>query len=217
MTNIRDGTIIQGLPSIVGNQAYTQALSYAIQNMFRMILDYADKARTYSGVDIIDSHALMDALAYELRASPYSDDYDINIKRSLVTFALQYWSNAGTKTVTEEVVRRVFGDANITEWFEYNGNPGCFSIGITDLSITDSAVLSFKEAAENVKRLSAWLDKVQLIIKLDKWKQFSGYAVHDATIHALRMRRTGTVFTGHAVQDGTTHVLKMTKTKGRNI
>lgn len=209
MTNLYDGSIVQGLPAIVGNQAYTKALAVAISNMFRMVLDYADKARTYSGVDVIQDHKVMDALAIELRASPYSVDMDIETKRELVKFALQYWSKAGTKSATEEVVRRIFGEAEISEWFEYDGTPGCFRIGISDSAITGDAVSRFMKAAENVKRLSAWLDKVQLIIKLEPWTQYCGFCLIDAETDTMKMRRDGNLFVGFAVQEGTTHTLRM--------
>ena len=211
MTNMYDGSIVQGLPAIVGNQDYTKAMAVAISKMFRMILSYADKARTYSGVDAIQDHRVMDALAMELRANPYSVDMDLETKRELVKFALQYWSKAGTKAATEEVVRRIFGEAFISEWFEYDGTPGCFRIGISDSAISSSDVQRFKEAAENVKRLSAWLDRVQLLITLDPWTQYCGFILHDAETKTLKMRRTGNFFLGFAVQDGTIHTLKMNK------
>ena len=211
MTKLYDGTILQGLPEIIAKQPYAQALSYAIRNMFRRILTYADKARTYSGLDVIDDPDLMDALAYELRASPYSEDYAIEIKRELVRFALQYWSAAGTKAATEEVVRRVFHEAEISEWFEYGGDPGYFRIGITDTTITSDTVAQFKAAAENVKRLSAWLDKVQMWIRFDPWHQHIAHILHDCTAHTMRMHRDGTFFVAFAVQDGTTHTFQMSK------
>ena len=89
MTNLRNGTITQGLPDIVGNQVYTQSLSFAITNMFRMVLEYASAARTYSAVDSISDESLLDALAFELKASPYNRDYPIETKRRLVKFELQ--------------------------------------------------------------------------------------------------------------------------------
>lgn len=201
MINLKDAQITNSLPSIVSNQSWAKAISYATSRMFRLILDMADASLTFCKVDELD-HAVLDILATDLRVSNYKQDYSLDLKRKLVKFALQYWATAGTKAATEGVVQTLFGDAKITEWFEYGGEPGYFKIVINDTTLTDKDVLEFRRVAENVKRLSAWLDKIVLEIE-ENAKMYFGIIEHDFTSETHSQQRDGNEFHGFFAQFGT--------------
>lgn len=201
MIKLKDAEIINSLPSIIGNQAWAKAISFATSQMFKLILTMADATQTFSKVDELD-HDVLDILATDLRVSNYSQAYSLDLKRKLVKFALQYWATAGTKAATEEVVKAIFGDASISEWFEYGGEPGYFKISITDTALTDADVLEFKRVAENVKRLSAWLDKIVLEMKTDPLTVHLGIIELDFTAETIKQKRDGNEFYAFFTQLG---------------
>lgn len=200
MINIKDAQITNCLPSIIANQTWAKAVSYATSKMFRRILETAEASRTFSKVDELN-HDVLDILATDLRVSNYKQTFSLDLKRKLVKFALQYWATAGTKAATQEVVKTIFGDAAVSEWFEYGGEPGYFKIAITDTTLTDSDVLEFKRVAENVKRLSAWLDKIVLETE-EKARMYIGFIKHDFALETVTQQRDGNEFHGFFTQLG---------------
>ena len=188
MIKLRDACITDSLPDILCKQPWVQAIGYAVSCAFRDLLDCADRARTYSLVDAL-GHDVLDALAADLYVRHYDRAFDLDTKRRLVKFALQYWATAGSVSATEKVARLIFGEADITEWFEYGGNAGCFKIAITDTLLTDADVLRFKEAAEQNKRLSAWLDTVLLEMAAKDFREYVGFVSADAGTDTYMQKR----------------------------
>ena len=209
MIKLKDAEIINSLPSIIGNQTWAKSISFATSQMFKLVLTMADATQTFSKVDELD-HDVLDILATDLRVSNYNQSYSLDLKRKLVKFALQYWATAGTKAATEEVVKAIFGDASISEWFEYGGEPGYFKISITDTALTDADVLEFKRVAENVKRLSAWLDKIVLEMKTDPLTVHLGIIELDFTAETIKQKRDGNEFYAFFTQFGAVeeHIMK---------
>ena len=181
MINLRDAFPHHSLPEIVGKQPWAAALSYAVGLMWHRLLDIADATRSFSGINGVTRHDVLDALAVDLKVAHYDTSYPIEVKRKLIIFALQYWATAGTLNATQEVVDKVLGNGYIIEWYQYGGEPGCFRIRITDNTLTDADIMKFKEVAENVKRLSAWLDRLVLDMENDPWTHRYGFIEWDGT------------------------------------
>ena len=61
--------------------------------------------------------------------------------------------------------------------------------------------MEFKRVAENVKRLSAWLDKIVLEME-EKAQMYVGIIEHDFTSEAVTQQRDGNEFHGFFAQLG---------------
>ena len=107
---------------------------------------------------------MLDTLAVELRTPRYSQTFPLETKRSMVKGTLTYYAMAGTNASLEMVCRDIFGSAEVLDWYEYGGEPGYFRIQTDNGSITDEQVQEFIAVAESVKRLSAWLDKIEIVV-----------------------------------------------------
>lgn len=209
MIDLRNSEPLDSLPQILRKQPWVQALSYAIARMVWNILDTADRSRTYSRVDLIEEDKILDAMAIDLLINQYDTTYPIETKRKLVKFALQYWATAGTKQATEDILVRTLNDGYITEWFEYSGSPGYFKIHLRDNTLTDADILKFKEVAENVKRLSAWLDKVVLDMVNDPEAHYWGHVEHQASLETIKQQRDPNQFWGFILQTGEYETIEM--------
>ena len=208
MINLHNAEILHSLPLVITKQPWAKAISYATSKMFERILDIAEASLTFSQVDKLD-HKVLDILAVDLRVSNYDQAYTLEVKRKLVKLALQYWATAGTKAATEGVVQAILGDAKIIEWFEYNGDPGYFKIAITDTQLTDKDVLEFQRVAENVKRLSAWLDKIVLELETKPEKIVIGFIESSFTSETVTQKHDGNRFHGFFIQTGVVEEYKM--------
>ncbi len=181
MIRLKDATILDSLPDVVAKESWCIAFAYAVERQHKKLLYYADRARVYSRIDDLDER-LLDVLAAELRTPKYSEAYPIETKRSMVKGTLVYYATAGTTAALEMVCRDIFGSAEVVEWYEYGGEPGYFRIQTDNPNITDENVHEFIAVAEKVKRLSAWLDKIEIVVTA-KQELFVGVVFMQRVIH----------------------------------
>ena len=178
MIKLSDAKLTGSLPRIISKEPWAKALSTAVNNQIKKLVTASKKAMVYA--DIYNApEQLLDVLAAEMQIPEYSSDYSLSVKRALVLDGLSYWSKAGTVKATEDVLKSIFQDASISEWFEYSGEPGYFKITTMNPNITEQNVADFKAAAERVKRLSAWLEGVELVLGTEPMKIRVGFHIND--------------------------------------
>jgi phage tail P2-like protein len=168
MIKLYDAKITDGLPRIINEQAWVQALASATQNQIRKVLDFAAKTRAFAYIDDLEEPVL-DDLAIELCTPLYRQTYPIEVKRQIVKNSLVYFSRAGTTAAVTELLQDIYCGAVIEEWFEYSGQPGRFRI-ILDITQTQKEVSVFSTdemelMIYSVKRGSAHLDGVYFMIR----------------------------------------------------
>jgi len=76
MTDLRNAQLTDLLPKSVAEQQWVQSVSDAWHDLTLLILDFADNAKVYTGIDQA-SDELLDILATQFRAPRYRQDYDI--------------------------------------------------------------------------------------------------------------------------------------------
>lgn len=187
MIKLADARITDGLPDVVAKEPWCMALGDAIRRQLQKILHYADLAHTYSAIDTLEER-LLDILAAELRTPQYAETFPVETKRSMVKGTLAYYATAGTKAALETVCRDIFGSAVVKEWYEYGGQPGYFRIETDNPHVTDANVQEFIAVAEGVKRLSAWLDGIELLLTA-KQEIFAGIVWHTGTTHRFTVEK----------------------------
>ena len=161
MIKIEDSLITQALPDCISYTPEVKAIAYAINKQIRKVLMYTEKIIIYPNVDNLNND-ILDVLAVELRTHYYSDSFPLSIKRNLIKNYLERYRIAGTKKLVEELVTLIYGEGKITEWFEYNGEPGRFKITVDNTSITNTKSAEFLSLLNAIKRKSAHLDVLEL-------------------------------------------------------
>ena len=142
LIKLEDAKITDGLPEWLGDDVRVQALAYAINRQTRKLLAYSNRAKVYADV-MKCSHAVLDMLAFELQIPRYKDSYSIEIKRRMVLNGLSYWLRMGTVGAMEDLCSDIFSNAEVTEWFDYDGEPGHFRVTTDNARITDEDVKDF--------------------------------------------------------------------------
>ena len=180
MTSLRDAQLTQALPRILAKEPWAQAMAYAVNRQLIQMLTYAEGTMVLANVDKM-SDAVLDVLAKELRLPYYDLSFTISVKRELVKGALQYWATAGTVESLTKILTNIFGDAEIEEWFEYGGEPGYFRILTTNPNVSGETLEQFRKTAQDVKRLSAWLEEVLVDLGSSNMELKQGFALYDHT------------------------------------
>lgn len=157
MIDIKDGQIIDIMPEAFTAEPESIAISYAIKAQIDSIMEKVKGVYLYSQVDILPEYVL-DVMAMELRTQYYDEALDIETKRELVKNALKWHSKAGTPQAVQELAEKVFGQARVTEWFDFDGGgtPGMFDITTNAPVATDSRE-QFTKLLADVKNVRSHL------------------------------------------------------------
>lgn len=185
MRKLQDALLTDGLPQIIAKEPWAQAMAYAVNNQMRRALKYAEGVLAVSNIDKAPD-AVLDILAGEMRLPHYDQSYSTHTKRELVKHGLVYWASAGTAASLSDILINIFGDAAIQEWFEYDGDPGYFRIVTGNPQVTGETLDKFARTAQNVKRLSAWLEQVLVEMPVPNSTVYNGFVLYNHTETTLK-------------------------------
>lgn len=180
MISLQNARLTDALPQIIAKEPWAQAMAYAVNNQLRKLLTYAEGTMLHANLNKMPD-AVLDVLAKELRLPYYDATLSTAVKRGLVKGGLQYWATAGTPESLTKILANIFGDAEIEEWFEYGGAPGYFRIWTTNPNVTGETLEQFTRTAQDVKRLSAWLEEVLVDMSIPNMDIRQGFALYDHT------------------------------------
>ena len=84
----------------------------------------------------------------------------------MVKTAIASLKYKGTSYAVKNVVAIVLSEANITEWYEYGGDPGYFRINmLNNPMISDEKLKAVVTAINTAKNVRSWLDEIRFIRK----------------------------------------------------
>lgn len=187
MISLYDGLLTSLLPSHLSGDPSTQAFAFALRAQLRKMLTLISRACIWTRLDQLDGQTC-DAVAAQLRTPNYDDTYPIETRRALVAGTITYYVRAGTPAALTDAVGAIFGDGEIEEWFDYGGNPFLFRVSTTNPAVTDENVSKFEEACNNVKRLTAHLDGVQLLLTTEPLEILTAVGLCTGTNITLKMQ-----------------------------
>ena len=168
MIELKGSRFTQILPENLSSQTRTQALAYAVGRQVDKLLVLADRMVIWADLDRVPEQ-LLDCLAVELRTPAYSQDYPMEVKRTLVRESLLFYARMGTPAAVDRLIQSIFGSGQIQEWFEYGGEPHHFraTVGAEEVTITPEALEELRRVLASVKRLSSWLDSIATITPME--------------------------------------------------
>ena len=151
------------MPENLASQLETQAFAYALGRQIEQLCCYADGVRIYAAVDTMPEK-ILDVLAVELRAPVYHEDFSIDVKRTLIKGTIAFYSKLGTPATVNWVIRSVFGNGSMEDWYSYGGRPHHFRVHVGNGGnlATMENLNEFLRIVDSIKRLSSWLDEIQL-------------------------------------------------------
>ena len=167
MINIHDGQITDLLSNSLRHNPETIAIAYAVLQEKRRILALAERTRLMAAVDSLEER-ILDYLAVELRTPAYEDSLPLETKRTLIKGTLPYYASLGTPAAVDWVIKAVFGNGGIDEWFNYGGEPHHFQVKIPIAGmITPKMMEELRRMIASVKRLTSWLDSIITYLEME--------------------------------------------------
>ncbi len=173
-----DGQITDILPWHISDSPEVKALGYALNKGTKLLYRYAQRLYLWTNIDSQPENVL-DLMAAELRTQYYNQSLDIESKRRLVKNTLVWYMTAGTPEAVEELIAAIFGEGEVKEWFEYDGQPYCFKV-ITNAILTPDTSDFFTMMIQRVKNTRSHLDAIEIHRTIDQEilagvGQFSSY------------------------------------------
>ena len=167
MINIHDGQITDLLSNSLRHNPETIAIAYAVLQEKRRILALVERTRLMAAVDSLEER-ILDYLAVELRTPAYEDSLPLETKRTLIKGTLPYYASLGTPAAVDWVIKAVFGNGGIDEWFNYGGEPHHFQVNIPIAGmITPKMMEELRRMIASVKRLTSWLDSIITYLEME--------------------------------------------------
>ena len=158
--SLKDATMADGLPRVLREQPWVMALSMALAQLHRRTMELADASQIFTGLDTAPE-AVLDALAASWNIAWYDTGYTMEQKRRIVQTAITVRKMIGTAEAMKVQLNAVWPGAQVKEWFEYGGNPGCFRIVTENQELLERRE-QFHAALDAVKRFSAQLETANL-------------------------------------------------------
>ena len=161
MTDLHNGQITDLLNNSMRYNPETISIGYAILQEKQRLLALLARTRLMSMIESSDERTL-DYLAVELRTPAYKDTFPVDVKRRLIAGTLPFYAKLGTPSAVNWIIRSIFGDGHMEDWFSYDGDPHHFRafVGSDGDTITPEALDEFRRAVASVKRLSSWMDSI---------------------------------------------------------
>lgn len=159
MINVKELCLIDILPDSIKSDQRIKNISEILDRELASINKSIEKLLIIPNVDNLESD-LLDELAYAFHVDFYKNDLSIEKKRELVKESLFIHMKKGTPGAVEDLIKKIFGNGKVIEWFEYGGIPHRFKVKTSNREAVDQKALEFLEAINSVKRLSSKLEEV---------------------------------------------------------
>lgn len=127
MIKLKDVSILDILPHTFKTDEY-KALAAAIKSLTATLHEKVSRALFWASVTSVTDDALLDAMAAELDAPFYSTDMPTVQKQSIILGAFEYNRQIGTVSSVEKLLAAAFGVGEVSEWFDYDGDPYHFKL-----------------------------------------------------------------------------------------
>lgn len=181
MTNLCDVLLTEILPDIFMDAEKTHAYAQAERDVRRMIYGFAERTIIYMHLNEQEDHVL-DLMASELKTQYYSTDLDHETKVQLIQNTLWWHIHAGATGAVQRMVEIVFGSGEVTEWFDYGGNPFYFKIK-TDEDLSPDIMERFRELIKKVKNTCATLEEISISHDMEQNIYVSGSVYSESVIN----------------------------------
>lgn len=164
------------LPPNLQPDASVKAVCYALDRAFWQLVKSMGRLVVLADLEN-QPERIYDALALDLKVIGYRTNMPLSQKRALVLEARAAQMDKGTAGRVEKLMNEVFGDAELEEWFQYDGNPFMFRIVSSNPDLQDADAEYFQSVLEQVKNLRSHLEEIITRISFDNDLYF-GSALH---------------------------------------
>lgn len=167
MVDLKESDIKHLLPAVLKNSDQVKALGFALDNQIKLLIDTAYNSLIYANIAKLPEK-MIDLLAVELRTMYYDERLPLETKRTLVINTIKIYQKLGTPAAVKEMVTYVCGNAEIEEWYNYEGNPYLFRVYVTcNREKITYAHKNIVRLINSVKNARSWLEYIHYTERLE--------------------------------------------------
>ena len=149
------------LPYSLSQDPVLVAMFEALIIQLKEAYDEADLLYDLVNIDKLPE-PLLDVIAYEKHVDFYDNQLTIEQKRELIKSSISWHRKKGTRWAVERVVSIVYPNANVYEWFEYDGHKYRFKIEVDEPFIASKDMKRLRELVEATKNKRSWLEYIAI-------------------------------------------------------
>ena len=139
MTKLQDGELLGLLPESIRKDPNVIAISYALKKAMGIVLERSVQTRLFGDIDSLEE-SYLDYLAVEMRLAYYDESFPLETKRGLIKDSFSSYMEAGTVDMIQRMINAIYGEGDITEWFETpNLDPYTFEVETGNQFTTETA------------------------------------------------------------------------------
>lgn len=159
---ITKANLLASLPAVLANDNNMEALATAVAEVLANRVSEIEHVSIYSQIDRLP-HELLDILAYDFKVDWWDANYTLDEKRRTLKDSWNVHRRLGTKAAVVLAISAIYPDTQITEWWEYNGDPYHFKILInaTYESVDPARHQRVLDRVAFYKNLRSVLDEVE--------------------------------------------------------
>lgn len=140
------------LPSSIAGDVTMHSIAVAQEKEIERLISKYPTLLLWSNIAKAEE-PLLTHLAVHMHADIWDEAWSLEVKRNFLFRQTLLHEKKGTPWAVEEAVSLVYGAAQVREWFEYGGEPGCFKI---DVEIINSGL-----SEENIAKITHMVETYQ--------------------------------------------------------
>lgn len=179
-------------PSSIRDDPQIQAACAALDIELRSIYNCIPSIKFWPNIEGQTS-PMLDVLMWEMHVDNYAiwaaGDEGLELtdqqKREFINTSIEWHAHKGTKWICDEMLRTVFKDGEVIEWFNYGGLPFHFKVVTRDEHVDPVRQQQMINAIMAVKNVRSWPDGFvrdryftnRMYLGYAVWTQVTNYAV----------------------------------------
>lgn len=166
MMDLKNLDLLSLQTSYMRRDLITQATCYALEPLWVSLAEDINLVLILPMIDRLPAEAL-DELAWQYHVDAYDATADPAEKRRMIKSSFTVHKYKGSVYAVKQLVASVFGaQADIIEWFEYNGQPYHFKVEVycIDRGAGEEDIRRAEQLVDAGKNLRSILDEIRLIL-----------------------------------------------------
>ena len=131
-----------------------ESIDYVIRKIW---FENKDKYKLFSRLNSMNDQEI-ELMLWEMHVDYIDENLNKEQKTDLIKESLLNHMIKGTPAAVENVCSIIFGNAKVTEWFEYNGNPGYFRVSTLGSLQSEEDYKRVIEVINTYKNTRSWLE-----------------------------------------------------------
>lgn len=119
--------LLASLPAVLANDENMAALAAAVAEVLSARVDEIGRVSIYAQIDKLPNE-LLDILAHDFKVDWWDANYTLEEKRQTLKDSWNVHRRLGTKAAVVMAISAIYPDTQVSEWWEYGGDPYHFKL-----------------------------------------------------------------------------------------